>query len=43
MFYNLHKSTNKDPDFFYPDLQSQMSNWCFPAEDSEELFTNHSP
>ena len=38
-----HKSTKKDPDFHYPDLQHQMSDWRFPAGDSAELFTNHSP
>lgn len=40
---HLHKSTKKDSDFFYPNLQCQMSDWHFPPEDSEELFTNHSP
>ncbi|KAJ7381741.1 hypothetical protein OS493_039260 [Desmophyllum pertusum] len=37
-----HKSTKKDSEFFYPDLQRQMSDWHFPAED-DELFTKHSP
>lgn len=35
----LYKSTEKDPEFLYPDLQRQLNDWHFPAEDPENNST----
>ena len=35
----LYKSTKKDPEFLYPDLQRQLNDWHFPAEDPENNST----